>query len=762
MTRNLLLLPLAATAAFGQNLTCTASAPAPPILRTEGISERVADIVLDCNSQLPAGTFADLSIFVGGTIVTNPLLVGNYTNALLLLDVPPTASQVLGQNVLQGGQQGSNSLKWRNLPVDGHRIFRLTNVRVSGSMAGIGSTVQAFVSISTPDAAQPLYSAPALTVATVDQGMQMTLSGVTAFSQCTAGTRKVQARFAEQFATSFKSAAQETGFYNARLGIPPATSGTRVELVLDTMARGTLSVTTSQTSASTSSIQAKYVGNGTVSGDGLTVEPEVIDGKAIAVWEVTASNPNILEVLAFDVILVTTSDGTAATSPPVSQYCARGFFAPGTTGLSAQVHPAISRFDDYTTAAGLLGLNPSDVVAPFTSNVLGFDTGIAVLGPSEDKYANGANCSLAPYGSNSPGIYGAPQPYTESVGCVPEGSNLKLLSTEATVYNLDPAAAPMWKAGFSAAFIGQGGVSLFTTLDASGASVYFRTDDQGTGATAIGDWLRAEIWTDMSPATMRYHVDPSNLRPGYYQRYITLRGGIGEVQTLPVNIFVPDAIPSFERAGVTHAGSYRPGFVAPGQATVIFGKNFGAPGNETHVYFDGVEVQQIYLYSGQVSVFAPFELAGKSSTEIEISYGVSRSTKVTVPVLQQNPSLLTARSDGAGPVAALNQDSTLNTAANGAPAGTIVTLFGTGAGQTSPASANGQLGPANASFLEPMTVQIGGQNAEILYQGPAPALTAGVFQLNVRIPAGVPAGPALVSISQGGQVSQMGNSVWVK
>jgi uncharacterized protein (TIGR03437 family) len=61
-----------------------------------------------------------------------------------------------------------------------------------------------------------------------------------------------------------------------------------------------------------------------------------------------------------------------------------------------------------------------------------------------------------------------------------------------------------------------------------------------------------------------------------------------------------------------------------------------------------------------------------------------------------------------------------------------------------------------------MSVQIGGQNAEILYQGPAPTLTAGVFQLNVRIPAGVPAGPALVSITQGGQVSQLGNSVWVK
>lgn len=763
MTRNLLLLPLAATAVLGQNLTCTASAPAPPILRVEGISERIADVVLDCNSQLPAGTVADLSIFVGGTIVTNPLLVGNYTNALLLLDAPPTASQVLGQNVLQGGQQGSNSLKWRNLPVDGHRIFRLTNVRVSGALAGIGSSVQAFVSIAAPDAAQPLYTAPALTVATVDQGMQMTLSGVTAFSQCSADTRKVQARFTEQFASSFKSATQETGFYNASLGIPPATSGTRVELVLDTMARGTLTVTTSQTSASTGTIRAKYVGSGTVSDDGLTVQPEVIDGKAIAVWEVTASSPNVVEVLAFDVILVTTSDNTAASSPPVSQYCARGFFAPGTTSLPPRVHPAISRFADYTTALGTIGLDPSEVVAPFTSNILGFDTGIAVVGASEDKFANGANCSLAPYGSNSPGIYGAPQPYTESVGCVPTGANLKLLSTEATIYNLDPAAAPMWKAGFSAAFIGQDGVSLFTTLDASGASVYFRTDDLSYGATAVGDWLRAEIWTGTSPATMRYRVDPSNLRPGYYQRYITLRAsGVGEVQTLPINIFVPDAIPSFERAGVTHAGSYRPGFVAPGQATVIFGKNFGAPGNDTHVYFDGVEVQQIYVYPGQVSVFAPFELTGKNSTEIEISYGVSRSTKVTVPVLQQNPSLLTARSDGAGPVAALNQDSTLNTAANGAPAGTIVTLFGTGAGQTSPASTNGQLGPANATFLEPMSVQIGGQDAQILYQGPAPTLTAGVFQLNVRIPAGVPSGPALVSITQGGQVSQLGNSVWVK
>jgi uncharacterized protein (TIGR03437 family) len=93
--------------------------------------------------------------------------------------------------------------------------------------------------------------------------------------------------------------------------------------------------------------------------------------------------------------------------------------------------------------------------------------------------------------------------------------------------------------------------------------------------------------------------------------------------------------------------------------------------------------------------------------------------------------------------AALNQDGTLNSAANPATVGSIVSIFTTGLGPIAPAQADGSLVgiPLPANVLQP-TVQaitppippLGATviNLEVTFAGPAPFLVAGVTQINLR------------------------------
>ena len=114
--------------------------------------------------------------------------------------------------------------------------------------------------------------------------------------------------------------------------------------------------------------------------------------------------------------------------------------------------------------------------------------------------------------------------------------------------------------------------------------------------------------------------------------------------------------------------------------------------------------------------------------------------------------------------AILNQDGTVNGVQNGARPGTIVSLFATGEGQTIPGGSAGSVVPATALArpLLPVTVSIGGRQAEVLYAGSAPGQPAGLMQVNARIPQGLAPGTAVpVSVAVGTVSSQSGVTVFV-
>jgi uncharacterized protein (TIGR03437 family) len=135
------------------------------------------------------------------------------------------------------------------------------------------------------------------------------------------------------------------------------------------------------------------------------------------------------------------------------------------------------------------------------------------------------------------------------------------------------------------------------------------------------------------------------------------------------------------------------------------------------------------------------------------------------------PGLYTLLGTGAGQGAILNQDESVNSVSNPAANTTIISLFGTGEGVISPAQSDGAINPnglPQSAFTLPVTVtfgtapnQITVPAASVTYSGEAPTLFSGIFQVNVRIPAGL-TGQIPIVVSIGGVPSQTGVTVAVQ
>lgn len=213
--------------------------------------------------------------------------------------------------------------------------------------------------------------------------------------------------------------------------------------------------------------------------------------------------------------------------------------------------------------------------------------------------------------------------------------------------------------------------------------------------------------------------------------------------------------PTVRMNGVVNSASFAAGAVAPGEFLSIFGANLGPTQgvgtqltpNGTHVttnlggvrvLFDGAAAPMIYASAGQVNVVAPFALAGKSQTTVQVEYNGVQSSGQTLPVVQSAPGIFTSLGTGVGQAAALNQDSTANNDFFPDPQGSVVVIYAMGAGQTSPAGEDGLItGSSPPKPVLPVTVTIGGHNANVVYAGNAPGLVSGVLQVNAQIPPGL-------------------------
>jgi uncharacterized protein (TIGR03437 family) len=157
-----------------------------------------------------------------------------------------------------------------------------------------------------------------------------------------------------------------------------------------------------------------------------------------------------------------------------------------------------------------------------------------------------------------------------------------------------------------------------------------------------------------------------------------------------------------------------------------------------------------------LNVLAPYEIAGQTSTSVRVEYLGVFSPAVSAPVLAAQPGIFTLNALGTGPAAVLNQDYSVNSAANPAVRGNTILIFATGQGAVSPAGVDGLVALAASTGQPPsaVTVQIGGQTATVSYAGNAPGLVEGALQVNAIVPTTVTPGNAVaVVVAVGGASS---------
>jgi len=238
---------------------------------------------------------------------------------------------------------------------------------------------------------------------------------------------------------------------------------------------------------------------------------------------------------------------------------------------------------------------------------------------------------------------------------------------------------------------------------------------------------------------------------------------------------------------LSHVAYGQPG-ISPGEIVALKGTGLGpaVPPNPiatggilgdalggTQVLFDGLPAPLLYVQDQQINVVAPYELAGKTSTTIQVQYQGQLTTPVTIPVSVTSAAVF-ENPDGT-PIA-LNQDSSQNSQSNPISRGGFLTLYMTGAGQTWPPSVDGQVWQTIGGLAAPASAQLTtfgtfGEvtaNLTLYYAGPVPTLVSGVQQWNVDIPASLPAsfvtpqfGPASVVTLQIG-AQQVGVLVYVQ
>jgi uncharacterized protein (TIGR03437 family) len=201
---------------------------------------------------------------------------------------------------------------------------------------------------------------------------------------------------------------------------------------------------------------------------------------------------------------------------------------------------------------------------------------------------------------------------------------------------------------------------------------------------------------------------------------------------------------------------------APGELISIYGTNFanaignlqGVIGGTVPMSLNGISATIasqaapiVYVSPTVIVAQVPFEAMAGSLPLVITTNGTASST-FTLPVVPTAPALFF---DATGGIVLRNADYSLIRPDNRAAVNDVLLAYGTGFGQTTPASRTGQ--PVRGiSNTQPVTVTIDGVSAPVIYSIASPSFV-GLYQVAFRVPAGIRAGTSVLKISSNGVTS---------
>jgi uncharacterized protein (TIGR03437 family) len=281
---------------------------------------------------------------------------------------------------------------------------------------------------------------------------------------------------------------------------------------------------------------------------------------------------------------------------------------------------------------------------------------------------------------------------------------------------------------------------------------------QGT-AGFLGDGGSAAAALVDSPGGM--FLDASNVL------YFADTGNDRVRRLMPGSAAVSAPVTSPLAVSAANAASLLPGPVAPGEIVVLSGTGLGPDSAASasfdsgtlptelggaEVRFDGSAAPLFYVQSSQINVQAPYTISRKSNTHAEIWYLGNLVGTADLQVVPAAPALY--------PVA-LNADGSANSASRPAATGESIALYATGEGLTDGPNLSGRTAQSPYPHpILPVSLKIAGVAATVEDAFSAPGVV-GILQVAARVPAGLPAGRAVLLFSVGGAAAPPMN-IWIK
>jgi uncharacterized protein (TIGR03437 family) len=235
-------------------------------------------------------------------------------------------------------------------------------------------------------------------------------------------------------------------------------------------------------------------------------------------------------------------------------------------------------------------------------------------------------------------------------------------------------------------------------------------------------------------------------------------------------VSVPGPTPIVSAQGVVQAASEQGGVpITPGGLIAVYGGNLSdGVGQSTSLplarQLNGTQVQLgnqdlpiLYTSAGQLNVQVPYGVPVNTQYQLTVQHGNTLSLPESLVVAAAQPGIFTLNESGTGQGIVMKSDGvTLAQPATPANIGETVVIYCTGLGAVTPAVTEGSPAPSSplAWTVNPVTVTIGGVAAPApSFSGLTPTL-AGLYQVNVAVPAGIATGNAVpVTLTVAGQTS---------
>jgi uncharacterized protein (TIGR03437 family) len=279
----------------------------------------------------------------------------------------------------------------------------------------------------------------------------------------------------------------------------------------------------------------------------------------------------------------------------------------------------------------------------------------------------------------------------------------------------------------------------------------FSNGDPALALSSLGNGLYTGTWHPVSSSaqavvTLRAFV------PGLTPALVTIQGGVSG----------NPAAPAVYAGGVVNAASFdKSGVLAPGSIVSVFGTSLASSTagaamlplplslGGASLTIGGIPVPLFYASNLQINAQIPFGLTPNTRPQVVLQTQSAIAVPETITLDFARPGIfVTTASQGV----VINGDQLVD-ATHPATAGDVVVIYCTGLGATTPPVATNQTSPAPAAVaaIQP-TVSVGGVNAAVQFAGLTPG-SVGLYQVNVQIPPGVPAGSAVSLVMTQGGVS---------